>query len=295
MAAVKAFAIADPERAMRELSEANVPLRFEIRGKLVWKALRAILAVDLEKGMALAPLAPQSAFTYGSREAWMVDDPAKACRLLATLPAGHTFRNTIGAAAKEWFEIDADATMAWVATLPQEDRGEALEDIAEHLKHIDDLEGVEQLALSTESMRLRREIAKPYLRQLCKEDPIAACDWIAENFVGESLGQAMAQNLRFIDNKAHPPEGFVPYVEQIPEGMGKGQAVAVLITPWLEQDGVAAANWLSTLSRDTVEWCDGHSRIRTWVVTEEGRQWMETAEESPFLKKALRAQREADE
>lgn len=91
-----------------------------------------------------------------------------------------------------------------------------------------------------------------------------------------------------IDLTKNPPEDFLPFYEQIPEGSAKGQGARRLIRKWLKIDGQAAIEWGESLDIRSRGEALGHYVVGEWARMPESREWLRSAPESPFSQNVIR-------
>jgi hypothetical protein len=129
---LETWAAADPDAAIAAANEVTEKRASDLLRRQV---IDSVLAVDLEKGLALAAAALDfNAFSWGDRD-WMKTDPAAAVKGLAALPAASEYRDFLRIAVGFWAKSDPAALLAWVKTQPVPERnewfGEAFKQAAE--------------------------------------------------------------------------------------------------------------------------------------------------------------------
>ncbi len=288
----KAWGMQDPEAAVATLAGMASDGKSHVyqRAELSWIVVRAALAEDLDRGMALMPL-PFSggSFGWGKLEPWMAADPERACRALAALPHDCTFRNTVSQAALEWHRRDPAAALAWCQQASADLQRLAYKEISEGLIDAGDYEGARDVALLADSMSLRQSISLPYVSHLTKTDPLAACAWVVENFDGQMLGGALGNIVGNADFKAHAPEEFLPFFEQMPEGYGKGNSARRFVRRWMSTDGLAAVTWGESLDPRTRGDVMSSQTAKDWAKQAQAREWLKTAADTRFSQRTLEA------
>ncbi len=279
-AAIKALAALDPNNKHQRAQLAT----------LVRAAMRKAYLVDIDRAFAeWLPLALETgSMIPNSVQPWMEKYPERACRGLASLPEKYPYRRGVGPASRAWYRTDPDAAVAWVLGLPHDLRKEALDDLGREIAETGDFEELEKLALSVKSMHERQRVASKLRRHLKNKDPALACEWVIENYDGRMMGAEMENIINTTDHKTFPAERYVPYFDRIPEGLGKGEAATTLFQEWIQTDAKAAADWMAKLDPRSMYHIH-FDPLRRWAKSKEAHEWLQTAPDSDFMRKILRA------
>ena len=148
---------------------------------------------------------------------WAASDPRAAADYLTTNVLGSggddwMLRRTAGSLASEWAKQDSDAALAWATSLPDEVKGDAMNNIIE---------------------------------QLTAQDPLEAAK-VAMGFDGEQR----ERSLRTIADQwsRNSPEDAVKWAESLTVE-GKTQALEEAVESWVGKDTDAAVAYMATMDQ----------------------------------------------
>ena len=289
--AAEAWAGRDPEAAIAALAGldgSTTSLRRQ-RGELVSDTMEVAMMFDLDRGFALLPTAAEIGGHLMFSERWMTGDPGKVCRKLAEFleQQPSKFTRTAGRAAGVWYRQAPEDALEWAKTQPHETRLEALDKIVEAMAEEGDYDSIRALASEVDSMMILQRVGQPLRKQLQREDPGAACQWVIENYDGRMMGAEIGNIINTTDPKKFAPADFAPFIEQIPGGEGKGNAAGSLFQRWAPSDFPAAADWMAGLDRRTHEAYAGIVASQ-WAHRPAAHQWLRAAPASDFADTMLR-------
>jgi hypothetical protein len=295
-AAIREWAAADPAAAIEAAGSLPVPAvteaRSRLRDDLRWVALRLALANDMEGAMPLVSrVLDAGSFGWGSdatsSDSWVPQDPAKACRLLAQLPET-VFRNAVGQATRAWFNQDPLAAVEWIGEVPLGVQREAFDGIVDQLREDRDAETLQALALATNSMELRSEVARALFPLIYEGSPDLAYDWLAENFHGEqfrSVARTAMMNTISSDRTVAFSD-HIPLVERLPPGPGRGGAASRLLGNWVRKDPTAAMAWAESL--DATSKAAAYKDLAdNWARDPSAAEWLKSAPDIPIARTLL--------
>ncbi|MFP6872231.1 MAG: hypothetical protein VCA55_01875 [Verrucomicrobiales bacterium] len=207
--------------------------------------------IDPEKALKFA--AESSGFermmgTTSILRTWAAKDPRAAGEYLVgtVLDSGvddWQMRRSAASIASEWVRQDPDGALSWAKSLPEEVRGEALNNVVQHFTAENPLKAAEiAMGLEGESQqRALRSIADQWSRT----HPEAALKW-ASGLQGEARTEAMEETL---ENWAgSDPDAAISYVEKITDAAEKDRFVPDVAERWARRDSAsaqAAAEWVS--------------------------------------------------
>ena len=183
-------------------------------------------------------------------------------------------RRTAGSLASEWAKQDSDAALAWATGLPDEVKGDAMNNIVEQLTSQDPLEAA-KVAMGFEGEQRERSM-RTIADQWSRNEPENAVKW-AESLTIEGKTQAMEEAVEnwvrkdtdaavaYMDNMdqgerddimkevveqwgrkgAEAQPEAAEWIASQPEGKGKVDATGEIVGQWMRSDAEAASTWLS--------------------------------------------------
>ncbi len=207
--------------------------------------------IDPEKALKFASEASGFERMMGTTSilrTWAAKDPKAAGEYLVStvLDSGvddWQMRRSAASVASEWVRQDPDAALKWAKGLPEEVRGDALNNVIQHFTAENPLKAAEiAMGLEGESQqRALRSIADQWSRT----HPEAALEW-ASGLEGEARTEAMEETL---ENWAgSDPDAAISYLEKITDAGEKDRFVPDVAERWARRDAAsaqAAAEWLS--------------------------------------------------
>ena len=239
-----------------------------------------------------AEIDPERALTYVGKQGgmergfgtssilrtWAASDPRAAADYLTNNVLGSggddwMLRRTAGSLASEWAKQDSDAALAWATGLPDEVKGDAMNNIVEQLTSQDPLEAA-KVAMGFEGEQRERsmrtiadqwsrnepEDAVKWAESLTIEGKTEAIEEAVENWVRKDTDAAVA----YMDNMdqgerddimkevveqwgrkgAESQPAAADWVAAQPEGKGKVDATGEIVGQWMRSDAEAASTWL---------------------------------------------------
>ena len=242
-----------------------------------------------------AEIDPERALTYVGKQGgmergfgtssilrtWAASDPRAAADYLTNNLLGSggddwMLRRTAGSLASEWAKQDSDAALAWATGLPDEVKGDAMNNIVEQLTSQDPLEAA-KVAMGFEGEQRERsmrtiadqwsrnepEDAVKWAESLTIEGKTEAIEEAVENWVRKDTDAAVA----YMDNMdqgerddimkevveqwgrkgAESQPAAADWVAAQPEGKGKVDATGEIVGQWMRSDAEAASTWLGEL------------------------------------------------
>ena len=240
-----------------------------------------------------AEIDPERALTYVGKQGgmergfgtssilrtWAASDPRAAADYLSKNVLGSggddwMLRRTAGSLASEWAKQDSDAALAWATGLPDEVKGDAMNNIVEQLTSQDPLEAA-KVAMGFEGEQRERSM-RTIADQWSRNEPEDAVKW-AESLTVEGKTQAIEEAVEnwvrkdtdaavaYMDNmdqgerdaimkevveqwgrkgsEAQP--AAAEWVASQPDGKGKVDATGEIVGQWMRSDAVAASDWLN--------------------------------------------------
>ncbi len=240
-----------------------------------------------------AEIDPERALTYVGKQGgmergfgtssilrtWAASDPRAAADYLSNNVIGSggddwMLRRTAGSLASEWAKQDSDAALAWATGLPDEVKGDAMNNIVEQLTSQDPLEAA-KVAMGFEGEQRERSM-RTIADQWSRNEPEDAVKW-AESLTVEGKTQAIEEAVEnwvrkdtdaavaYMDNmdqgerdaimkevveqwgrkgsEAQP--AAAEWVASQPDGKGKVDATGEIVGQWMRSDAVAASDWLN--------------------------------------------------
>ena len=239
-----------------------------------------------------AEIDPERALTYVGKQGgmergfgtssilrtWAASDPRAAADYLTNNVLGSggddwMLRRTAGSLASEWAKQDSDAALAWATGLPDEVKGDAMNNIVEQLTSQDPLEAA-KVAMGFEGEQRERSM-RTIADQWSRNEPEDAVKWAealtiegktqaieeaVENWVRKDTDAAVA----YMDNMdqgerddimkevveqwgrkgAESQPAAADWVAAQPEGKGKVDATGEIVGQWMRSDAEAASTWL---------------------------------------------------
>ena len=227
-----AWAQKDPAAANAKLKSASSPMMY---GFFHEGVLEQVLSTDMDAGIRFAASKDDSAnlsFGGGRNAEWVARDPAKAARLLATLPAD-SFRDTsllktmavlaktdVAAAVALQQKFPDLATSNPYGNFPGSDTSRAdfyqiwaKSDLAGMTAFLNDHAGAET------RIAMKEAIAK----NLGETDPNTALTWAADHLTGDRRNSAVDQILTKLSKD--DPTAALRYLDSLPEGTALAKAV----------------------------------------------------------------------
>lgn len=237
--------------------------------------------IDPEKALKFASEASGFERMMGTTSilrTWAAKDPRAAGEYLVStvLDSGvddWQMRRSAASVASEWVRQDPDGALKWAKALPEEVRGDALNNVVQHFTAENPLKAAEiAMGLEGESQeRALRSIADQWSRT----HPEAALEW-ASTLEGDTKSEAMEEALEnwasqdpdaavaFVGNlSGGDQERFFPevaerwarrdagsaqaaaeWVSDFPESEGKERATGEVMSAWMRSDPTAASTWL---------------------------------------------------
>ena len=242
-----------------------------------------------------AEIDPERALTYVGKQGgmergfgtssilrtWAASDPRAAADYLTNNVLGSggddwMLRRTAGSLASEWAKQDSDAALAWATGLPDEVKGDAMNNIVEQLTSQDPLEAA-KVAMGFEGEQRERSM-RTIADQWSRNEPEDAVKW-AESLTIEGKTQAIEEAVEnwvrkdtdaavaYMDNMdqgerddimkevveqwgrkgAEFQPAAADWVAAQPEGKGKVDATGEIVGQWMRSDAEAASTWLGEL------------------------------------------------
>jgi hypothetical protein len=237
--------------------------------------------IDPEKALKFASEASGFERMMGTTSilrTWAAKDPSAAGEYLVStvLDSGvddWQMRRSAASVASEWVRQDPDAALKWAKGLPDEVRGDALNNVIQHYTSENPLKAAEiAMGLEGESQeRALRSIADQWSRT----HPEAALTWAAglegdtqieameealENWAGQDPDAAVAYvgtlsgesqerffpevAERWARRDADSAQEAAEWVSDFPESEGKERATGEVVEAWMRSDPKAASTWL---------------------------------------------------
>ena len=237
--------------------------------------------IDPEKALKFASEASGFERMMGTTSilrTWAAKDPSAAGEYLVStvLDSGvddWQMRRSAASVASEWVRQDPDAALKWAKGLPDDVRGDALNNVIQHYTSENPLKAAEiAMGLEGESQeRALRSIADQWSRT----HPEAALTWAAglegetqieameealENWAGQDPDAAVAYvgtlsgesqerffpevAERWARRDADSAQEAADWVSDFPESEGKERATGEVVQAWMRSDPTAASTWL---------------------------------------------------
>ncbi|MCH2060002.1 MAG: hypothetical protein MK183_05190 [Verrucomicrobiales bacterium] len=209
---------------------------------------------------------------------WASKDPVAAGEYLvkSVLDSGvddWQMRRSAASVASEWVRQDSDGALKWAKSLPEEVRGDALNNVVQHFTTDNPLKAAD-IAMSLEGESQERAL-RSIADQWSRTHPEAALQWAA-TLEGDTKSEAMEEALEnwasqdpdaavaFVgDLSSSEQERFVPevaerwarrdadsaqaaaqWVSDFPESEGRERATGEVVEAWMRSDPTAASTWL---------------------------------------------------
>ena len=209
---------------------------------------------------------------------WASKDPVAAGEYLVktVLDSGvddWQMRRSASSVASEWVRQDPDEALKWAKALPDEVRGDALNNVVQHFTSENPLKAAD-IAMSLEGESQERAL-RSIADQWSRTNPEEALNW-AVTLEGETKSEAMEEALEnwasqdpdaavaFMgDLTSSEQERFVPevaerwarrdadsaqaaaqWVSDFPDSEGKVRATGEVVEAWMRSDPTAASTWL---------------------------------------------------
>ncbi len=182
-------------------------------------------------------------------------------------------RRSAASVASEWVRQDPDGALKWAKALPDEVKGDALNNVVQHFTSENPLKAAD-IAMSLEGESQQRAL-RSIADQWSRTNPQEALNW-AVTLEGETKSEAMEEALEnwasqdpdaavaFMgDLSSSEQERFVPevaerwarrdadsaqaaaqWVSDFPESEGKVRATGEVVEAWMRSDPTAASTWL---------------------------------------------------
>ena len=239
-----------------------------------------------------AEIDPERALTYVGKQGgmergfgtssilrtWAASDPRAAADYLTNNVLGGggddwMLRRTAGSLASEWAKQDSDAALAWANNLPDEVKGDAMNNIVEQLTSQDPLEAA-KVAMGFEGEQRERSLrtiadqwsrnspedAVKWAESLTVEGKTQALEEAVESWVGKDTDAAVAYMAKMDQGErdtimkevveqwgrkgAEAQPEAAEWVASQPEGKGKVDATGEIVGQWMRSDSEAASTWL---------------------------------------------------
>ncbi|CAN5399718.1 hypothetical protein BH23VER1_BH23VER1_12860 [soil metagenome] len=286
------WVVVDPMPAFAAIDALPVTAMPSVRslaGDLRWQALREALSHDMGRAFpfVLSGLGA-TGVPFGSADTWVEQDPARACRLLASLPAT-SFRLAIGQAGLTWFQQDPKAALEWARHVPRGIQSAYFDSIAHHLEVSGDVESLKALALATPSMLIRSRVAERLFPLWIRDSPAAAFDWLAEHFHGPHSKSVAHNVMPATVGKLRDPADYSPLTalaRRLPPGYARGGAVRAILGRWTREDPDAAIAYAGSLDPATrsIAYLD---LAANWAFHPSAPEWLKTAPDIPIARSLL--------
>ena len=209
---------------------------------------------------------------------WAASDPRAAADYLTTNVLGSggddwMLRRTAGSLASEWAKQDSDAALAWATSLPDEVKGDAMNNIVEQLTAQDPLEAA-KVAMGFDGEQRERSLrtiadqwsrnspedAVKWAESLTVEGKTQALEEAVESWVGKDTDAAVAYMAKMDQGErdqimkevveqwgrkgAEAQPAAAEWVASQPDGDGKVDATGEIVGQWMRSDAEAASTWL---------------------------------------------------
>jgi hypothetical protein len=237
--------------------------------------------IDPEKALKFASEASGFERMMGTTSilrTWAAKDPRAAGEYLVgtVLDSGvddWQMRRSAASIASEWVRQDPDAALSWAKGLPEEVRGDALNNVLQHFTAENPLKAAEiAMGLEGESQeRALRSIADQWSRThpeaalkwaatLEGDTQIEAMEEVLENWAGQDPDAAVAYvgtlsdgvqerffpevAERWARRDATSAQAAAEWVSDFPESEGRERATGEVMEAWMRSDPTAASTWL---------------------------------------------------
>jgi hypothetical protein len=243
-----AWAQKDPEAAVANLKSNIDPLFF---GMFQEQVLDFLIALDMEAGIRLAALkkgTEQSLVSWSNNRdsEWVNQDPAKAARLLATLPSDSFRDSSLMKVMAVLAKTDLAAAIALQHKFPDlktadihgndggndEQRAVLYQEWAKS-----DLAGMTAFLNDKAGPETRTAMREAIAKQLGETDPNTALTWAADHLTGDRRHAAVEQILTKLTKD--DPAGALRYLDSLPEGSALANAVDTFASAGKEGDYAA--------------------------------------------------------
>jgi hypothetical protein len=171
----------------------------------------------------------------------IVEDPAMAGGLAASLAPGDVRQEFVRRVAQGWAAVDPAGATAWAAGLTDvEERSSTLSDVAFQIAQADPAAAValaEKLDFGSRNGTLEN-----LAQQWAGRDFAATLDWAIQQPAGEQRDQIMSR-IAFVQAHSEPAAAVNLIVTQIPPGPAQDEAAMSVLQQWGMQDYQAASDW----------------------------------------------------
>ena len=203
-------------------------------------------------------------------------DPAGAAAFTLEMPPGTARRHSCAGVAEVWARSAPSEALAWVASLPADERHTASPVALKSFAESDPAAAAAWLLQQPPEKHLPQNTAA-LMGTWARSDPAAAAQWVARLPSGPVQTETM-QHLLY-QWAASAPEQASAWLRAQPESPGRDEAVAMLSLQVSATDPEAAAVWASTISDPTRRSAELHRSLAAWLRKDDAaaRQWMQEA------------------
>ena len=198
---------------------------------------------------------------------WAEKNPAAAASYFKEngLPGGIASdedRNSAAAIAKAWAAQDTAAAWSWVATLPEDARGQATAEVVTRMAERDPqaaLHAVQSLITDYE----RAEAMQPLADQWARSAPVVAAAWVSA--LRDEAQQSYAASGLVTGWMATSPRAASEWVAQLSPGNARDSAIVSMVqAPTAQKSPEAALTWAANIQNE---------ELRNQILPQVMREW----------------------
>jgi hypothetical protein len=254
----------DPEEAFRVLaSESANSQGYSHYHNLFQKWAKddpdaAIAKLNLIKGTSNRQQALQ-----GIAMALVTSDPKRALDMLEGMPPGQTRGSMLATITSTWMSHDSDAAIAWINTLPAEDKSKAVQNGCYQLMQEDPAKAAKFLASLPTNNQTRGQYSE-LASQWAQQDLEAARKWVESMPAGRTKEQAMSGIIGTLA-QTDPVKAATVFGDSVVNNQNYSQ-VGMIVGEWIKSDQTAAIAWLDSLDLRGDTQRNVHSQfLSSWV------------------------------
>jgi hypothetical protein len=242
---VGALVTSDPQRALAMLD--GMPPG-QSRGSMLSSITATWMLHDSDAAIAWInslPAADQSKALENGCWQLIQEDPAKAAKLMSSLPASNQSSHHFSNLASQWAQQDFEAARKWAESLPAgRNREQAMNGIISTLAQTDPVKAAAILGGTVITSRNSHQVGN-LVGEWIKTDRTAALAWLDSlDLRGDAQRNVHSQFMYSWVNEDAPAAGR--YALGIEDEKSRKQAISSLVGAWANNDPQAAHKWIMT-------------------------------------------------
>lgn len=195
--------------------------------------------------------------------ALVTSDPKRALDMLEGMPPGQSRGNMLASITSAWMNHDSDAAIAWINSLPPADKSKAIQNITWQLGQENPAKAAALLASFPVNNQTSHQFSQ-LASQWAQQDLDAARKWVESLPDGRTKEQAMSGIIGTLA-QTDPVKAASVFGDSVVNNQNSHQ-VGMIVGEWIKTDQTAALAWLDSLDLRGDAQRNVHSQfLSNWV------------------------------